>query len=309
MSEVMPIKIYKNKVEIASELSVPKGNIANGNISNLVSQEGNIANLTVSGTANIGNKILLEVTEDGNAALSIAANNITVGDNITIGSDGNITANSFIGKSISDGNGNNIVETYATKESLNTEVSSVNTALTNYKTEVSNTYALKTEIPSLSGYATETFVNTKLASYVPTSRTINGKALTGNITLGAGDITSGILKVANGGTGTSSQYESISYTLNDSDSVISSAILRYYPFPGITIVNIRFSSINVSSGNTILATLNAHKPQTAFGMAWYSDGSQSSINGCYIDTSGQIHIQTSSSISDKALGLSVAYCN
>lgn len=303
MSEVMPIKIYKDKVEIASELSVPKGNIAN---------------LTVGGTANIGNKIILGVAEDGNAALSIAAaaNNITVGDNITIGSDGNITANSFTGKSFCDENGNNILEPYATKEKLNadvgalsTNINSVDTALSNYKIEVSNTYALKTEIPSLSGYATEAFVNTKLTSYVPTSRTINGKTLTENITLGAGDITSGILKVANGGTGTSSQYESISYTLNDSDSTVSSAILRYYPFPGITIVNIRFSSINVSSGNTVLATLNAHKPQTAFGMAWYSDGSQSSINGCYIDTNGQIHIQTSSSISGKALGLSVAYCN
>lgn len=184
MSEVMPIKIYKDKVEIASE-----------------------ANLTVGGTANIGNKIILGVAEDGNAALSIAAaaNGITVGDNIIIGSDGKITANSFVGKSISDGNGNNIVETYATKEALNTEVGalstnigSVNTALFDYKDEVSenyalktyvsNNYALKTEIPSLSGYATESFVNTALSSYVPTSRTINDKALIGNITLGASDV-------------------------------------------------------------------------------------------------------------------------
>lgn len=180
MSEVMPIKIYKDRVEIANELNVPKGNIAN---------------LTVGGTANIGNKIVLGVAEDGNAALSIAANGITVGDNIIIGSDGNITANSFIGKSFCDENGNNILEPYATKEKLNTDVgalstniSSVDTALSNYKDEVSDTYALKTEIPSLSGYATETFVNTKLTSYVPTSRTINSKALTGNITLGAGDV-------------------------------------------------------------------------------------------------------------------------
>ena len=197
MSEVMPIKIYKNKVEIASELSVPKGNIANlvsqegnianlvsqeGNITNLISQEGNITNLTVGRTANIGNKIILGVAEDGNAALSIAANNITVGDNIIIGSDGKITANSFTGKSFYDENGNNILEPYATKEALNTEVGalstnigSVNTALSDYKDEVSENYALKTEIPSLSGY-------------VPTSRTINNKALTGNITLGAGDV-------------------------------------------------------------------------------------------------------------------------
>lgn len=211
MSEVMPIKIYKDKVEIASELSVPKGNIANlvssegnianlvsqeGNITNLISQEGNITNLTVGRTANIGNKIILGVAEDGNAALSIAANNITVGDNIIIGSDGNITANSFVGKSISDGNGNNIVETYATKEELSTEISSVNTTLSKYKAEVSNTYALKTEIPSLSGYATETFVNTTLANYVPTSLTINDKALRENITLGAGDV--GALSKGNG---------------------------------------------------------------------------------------------------------------
>ena len=292
MSEVMPIKIYKDKVEIASE-----------------------ANLTVCGTANIGNKIILGVAEDGNAALSIAAaaNGITVGDNIIIGSDGNITANSFVGKSISDGNGNNIVETYATKEALSTEVgalstniSSVNTALSNYKDEVSNTYALKTEIPSLSGYATETFVNTTLANYVPTSRTINSKALTGNITLGAEDITSGILKVANGGTGMSYLYENITITPN-LGTLVSGSYARYYPHLKLVVVSAQLSGVTISTtGSSVsLLTLSNYGTGINIGVAAYT-GVGGAVNNCYI--SGRtISLNVSKTLSSKNVGVSVAY--
>ena len=47
-------------------------------------------------------------------------------------------------------------------------------------------------------------LTTDLAAKVPTSTTVNGHALTSNITLSASDLTTGILPVANGGTGVSS---------------------------------------------------------------------------------------------------------
>ena len=245
----MPIKIYKDKVEITGQL-----NASTGNITNLASSTGSIEALTVGGTANIGNKIILEIAENGNAALSVVADNITVGNNITIGSDGNITANSFIGKSLNDGKGRNIAETYATKEELSNEVGTlstnidgVSTALSNYKTEVNNTYALKTDVPSLSGYATEVFVDNKLASYVPTDRTINGKALTENVILGAGDITSGVLKVKNGGTGVSSLYKEGAVT-PASGTITSTSYVREYTFLKLVVFSIKLENASFSKG-------------------------------------------------------------
>lgn len=62
--------------------------------------------------------------------------------------------------------------------------------LSNYytKSEVNDLLSGKLDSDALNGYATTSFVTSSLASYVPTARTINGKALTANITLSASDV-------------------------------------------------------------------------------------------------------------------------
>lgn len=56
------------------------------------------------------------------------------------------------------------------------------------KTEVDSKLNGKLDSSALAGYATTAYVTSALAAYVPTARTVNGKALTGNITLTAADV-------------------------------------------------------------------------------------------------------------------------
>lgn len=139
---------------------------------------------------------------------------------------------------------------YATTASVSSLQTSVNNALSNKldKSTAETTYAKKTEIPDVSNFVTETEANsayadktefntlsesvaninttlgtkadkssldsyvlkTSLSSYVPTSRTINGKALTGNVSLSASDV----------GAASTSSFDTLQGTVNTLSTTI-----------------------------------------------------------------------------------------